>query len=209
MQILDTNGNRLYLTQEERKAFLSSSLRADPLVRTLCGTLHYTGCRISEALELTASRVDLSEGTIVFRSLKKRGERVFRSVPVPPDFLDTLDLVHGIRKSQRSKQGGGGALWSYSRKSAYRRIKEVMAEASIAPGPHCSPKGLRHGFGVHAVSSHVPLNMLQKWLGHATMETTAIYADAVGEEQQNIAARMWDMRSEGMIPHARPKSSSI
>ena len=41
------------------------------------------------------------------------------------------------------------------------------------------------------------------------METTAIYADAVGEEQQNIAARMWDMRSEGMIPHARPKSSSI
>ena len=191
MQILDTNGNRLYLTQEERKAFLSASLRADPSVRTLCGILHHTGCRISEALELNASRVDLSEGTIVFRSLKKRGERIFRAVPVPPDFLDTVDLVHGIRKAQRSKQGRELPLWTYSRKTAYRRIKEVMAEASIAPGPHCSPKGLRHGFGVHAVSSHVPLNMLQKWLGHATMETTAIYADAVGEEQQNLAARMW------------------
>ena len=33
--------------------------------------------------------------------------------------------------------------------------------------------------------------MLQKWLGHAMMETTAIYADAVGEEQQTIATRMW------------------
>ena len=28
-------------------------------------------------------------------------------------------------------------------------------------------------------------------LGHSQMETTAIYANAVGEEQQTIAARMW------------------
>jgi hypothetical protein len=28
-------------------------------------------------------------------------------------------------------------------------------------------------------------------MGHAKMETTAIYCNAVGEEQQTIAARMW------------------
>jgi hypothetical protein len=28
-------------------------------------------------------------------------------------------------------------------------------------------------------------------LGHAQLTTTAIYADAVGEEEQSIAARMW------------------
>ena len=33
--------------------------------------------------------------------------------------------------------------------------------------------------------------MLQKWLGHVKMETTAIYADAVGDEQKKIAALMW------------------
>jgi integrase/recombinase XerD len=33
--------------------------------------------------------------------------------------------------------------------------------------------------------------MVSKWLGHSQMETTAIYANAVGEEQQTIAARMW------------------
>jgi integrase/recombinase XerD len=33
--------------------------------------------------------------------------------------------------------------------------------------------------------------MVPKWLGHSQMETTAIYANAVGEEQQTIAARMW------------------
>ena len=57
----------------------------------------------------------------------------------------------------------------------------------LTPRP---PKGLRHGFGVAAVSAGSPLNLVQKWLGHAQLTTTAIYADAVGEEEQSIAAQM-------------------
>ena len=70
-------------------------------------------------------------------------------------------------------------------------VQEVIAAAGIPAGPHASPKGLRHGFGVQAVSKGIALNMVQKWLGHAQLTTTAIYADAVGEEEQSIAARMW------------------
>jgi hypothetical protein len=33
--------------------------------------------------------------------------------------------------------------------------------------------------------------MLCKWMGHASMETTAICANALGAEEQGIAARMW------------------
>jgi site-specific recombinase XerD len=33
--------------------------------------------------------------------------------------------------------------------------------------------------------------MLQRWLGHAQLSTTAIYADSGGREEQDIAARMW------------------
>ena len=65
------------------------------------------------------------------------------------------------------------------------------AAAGIPDGPHACPKGLRHGFGVQAVSRGIALNMVQKWLGHAQLTTTAIYANAVGEEEQSIAARMW------------------
>ena len=64
-------------------------------------------------------------------------------------------------------------------------------EAADLHGPHATPKGLRHGFGIQAVSAGIPLNLVQKWLGHAQLSTTAIYADAVGEEEQSIAARMW------------------
>ena len=36
-----------------------------------------------------------------------------------------------------------------------------MEAAKIGDGPHASPKGLRHGFGVNAVSRGIPLNMVQ------------------------------------------------
>src|SRR5437588_90222 len=60
---------------------------------TLCGVLHATGCRISEALGLTAERIDLAGRVIVFESLKKRRTGVFRAVPVPPELLDAFGTL--------------------------------------------------------------------------------------------------------------------
>jgi integrase/recombinase XerD len=44
---------------------------------------------------------------------------------------------------------------------------------------------------VVAVPARIPLNPVQRWLGHAQLSTTAIYAEAIGPEEQEIAARMW------------------
>ncbi len=74
--------------------------------------------------------------------------------------------------------------------TGWRAVHDVMAGACLE-GPHASPKGLRHGFGVAAVSAGIPLNLVQKWLGHAQLTTTAIYANAVGAEEKDIARRMW------------------
>ena len=191
-ELFDKAGRRKYLTATERTAFLTAAAQAPRDVRTFCAVLAHTGCRLSEALALTADRVDLAAGVVVFETLKKRKRGVYRAVPVPPSLLDALNLVHGIRDAQRRKDGGRGVqLWPWGRSTAWRRGKEVMEAAGINEGPHTSAKGLRHGFGVAAVESGVPLNMLQKWLGHAQLSTTAIYADAVGAEEKNLAARMW------------------
>ena len=192
MQLHDDRGKRLYLTAEERAAFLAAAAQAARPVRTLCGVLHTTGCRVSKALALTPERVDLTGRALVFESLKKRRKGVYRAVPVPPSLLDALDLVHGVREAQRRGKGHAERrLWPWSRMTAWRQVTAVMAAAGIPEGPHRTPKGLRHGFGVHAISSGVPLNMLSKWMGHATLEVTAIYADALGAEERGIAARMW------------------
>ena len=192
MRLHDAAGRRLYLTEDERRAFLAAAAKAPREVRSFCFVLHATGCRISEALALTAERVDLAGRVVVFESLKKRRRGVYRSVPAPPALLDLLDMVHGIRAAQR--RGGRAAkapLWPWSRMTAWRHVRAVIKAAGIAEGPHACPKGLRHGFGVQAVSRGIALNMIQKWLGHAQLATTAIYAAAVGEEEQTIAARMW------------------
>ena len=41
------------------------------------------------------------------------------------------------------------------------------------------------------IEKGIPLNLVQRWLGHAQLSTTAIYADAVDEEERNIAGRLW------------------
>ncbi len=191
MSLYGRDGRRKYLTAEERAAFLKAAESAERDVRTFCGLLAYSGCRISEALAVTADRVDLGAGLVVLESLKKRRPGVYRAVPLPPALLDALDLAHGLRKAQRRPDGGKGVvLWPWSRMTAWRRVAAVMAAAGIS-GPHATPKGLRHGFGVAAVSAGIPLNLAQRWMGHAQLSTTAIYAEAVGEEERNIASRMW------------------
>lgn len=80
-------------------------------------------------------------------------------------------------------EGRGARLWDFSRTSAWRYVAAVLDQAGIK-GPQGAPKRLRHRFGVQAVSAGVPLDMVQKWLGHAQLSTTAIYADAVGAEEK-------------------------
>jgi len=105
--------------------------------------------------------------------------------------FEALDMVHGIREQQAGKRHSHGVLlWPWSRMTGWRAVHDVMVAARLE-GPHASPKGLRHGFGVAAVSAGIPLNLVQKWLGHAQLTTTAIYADAVGAEEKDIARRMW------------------
>jgi integrase len=81
-------------------------------------------------------------------------------------------------------------LWDFSRTTAWKHVIAVMKAAGVK-GPQATPKGLRHGFGVAAIQAGTPLNLLQRWLGHAQLTTTAIYANAVGPEERNIASRMW------------------
>lgn len=191
MGLYDHKGHRKYLTPEERVEFLSAAERGAREVRTLGFVLAHTGCRISEALALTADRVDLQERVLVFHTLKKRREGIYRAVPVAEELLGVLDLVHGIRDAQSRRDGGRKQrLWPWSRMTAWRRVTEVMHEAQVR-GPHATPKGLRHGFGIAAVGAGIPLNLVQKWLGHAQLSTTAIYADAMGAEEHDIAKRMW------------------
>jgi integrase/recombinase XerD len=182
------SGLRKYLTPSERERFIATALACRrPELRTFCLTLAYTGCRISEALALTAGGVEPQEFFIALRSLKRRRKViVVREVPVPASLIAEIQKVHWQDETERELR-----LWTWSRSRAWQLVKSVMVEAGMAQGIHATPKGLRHAFGIHAVRSGIPLNLIQRWMGHASMKTTAIYLEAIGSEEREIAQRMW------------------
>jgi integrase/recombinase XerD len=81
-------------------------------------------------------------------------------------------------------------IWIWSRTTAWNQIKTIMRAAGIVEGP-AMPKALRYAFGVGGTQTGVPLNIIQRWLGHADIQTTAIYTDAMGDEERYLADRMW------------------
>lgn len=188
MSLYTRVGARKYLNADERDRFIGTTGTESPAIRAFCLTLAFTGCRISEALALRASSVQHGSKVVSIRTLKRRGALSVREIPVPVDLLVALDLHINLHPSLHS--GADQPLWSWSRTTAWSHVKRVMERSEVI-GPQASPKGLRHGFGVNAVQSNVPLNLIQRWLGHAALSTTAIYTDALGPEEYEIAERMW------------------
>jgi integrase len=93
LQLHDRDGRRKYLTAGERAAFLEAAERAPREVRAFCLVHVYTGSGISEALALTADRVDLEGCAIILETLKKRRRGAYRVVPAPSAVIDTLNHV--------------------------------------------------------------------------------------------------------------------
>src|SRR6185312_8605788 len=176
LMLFDQFGIRKYLTPAERRTFMEAATELPPEEETFCVTLADTGARISEVLALTPMRIDVSALAVVIESLKKRRRGVFRAVPVRSTLIERLEEVHSISVAAADPERRNERIWKWGRTKAWERVRDVMQYAQVR-GPWATPKGLRHGFGVHGVAeAGVPLNMMQRWLGHARLETTAIYA---------------------------------
>lgn len=182
-------GGRKYINHHERLRALATmdELREDQRLFAL--TLAWSGARPSEALALTAASFQLESAVVAIRTLKRRRFSV-REVPLPPDLMQALDRHFGFARRQADPDLAARRLWPWCRQTCWRFVKKTMREAAIGGAQAC-PRGLRHGFGVGTLQSGVPLNLTQRWLGHARIATTAIYADACGPEEQALAARFW------------------
>jgi integrase/recombinase XerD len=187
------SGNRKYLNAAERQRFLESAQQLPPPERLFCQLLAWSGARISEALVLTPASIDIESGVASIQTLKRRKRGVVRQVPLPPAVLAALDLEFELREAQCDPDLVNVRIWTWSRTTAWRRVKEAMVAANINGTP-AMPKGLRHGFGVNAFQSNVPPHLVQRWLGHASLRTTAIYGDVTGPDERAFAARMWPVK---------------
>lgn len=183
--IYNINGQRKYLTRCERNRFILQAAELGPKYRTFCLVLAFSGCRLSEALNVTRAAVDPAERVLIIHSLKKRDGIVLRAIPLPDWLIG--ELVNWADQSQLDPHS---RLWGWSRTKGWMVVKDIMQKAAIT-GEQASPKGLRHSFGVEAVRRGIPLNIIQRWLGHAKIETTSIYTNVVGKEERELAQLLW------------------
>jgi integrase/recombinase XerD len=155
LSLFGHSGNRKYLNAAERQRFIKAARSATPKVRLFCLTLGWSGGRISEVLALVPAAIDIQSGVASIQTLKRRGRGIIRQVPLPLDLLDELEAVFGLTMAQRDPELADKRLWRFSRTTAWRYVKAVMAIAGVAGTP-AMPKGLRHAFGVNAFQSNVP-----------------------------------------------------
>ena len=179
---------RKHLNSLERKAFLEAAMNLDSLHdRSFCLTLLFTGCRISEALALTPASVDVTEGTLIVRTLKQRDAVRFRHIPIDDFLIDEL-----VKHIEELSCEPDEQLWRFSRTTAWSRIKKCMKEVRIE-GIRAVPKGLRHGYAVGKVDDGTPLSILKYLMGHTELTSTMIYLHMSSKERRKWAQRDWDM----------------
>jgi integrase/recombinase XerD len=183
-------GQRKYLNQDERRRVLKAAARFDAEDELFVVLLAYIGARVSEILALTPCSFQLEASVVSVVTLKRR-KFVVREIPVPTWLMARLDRHFGLRRKQAGERAAHTRLWTWCRQTAWRVTKRIMAVAGIA-GRHACPRGLRHAFGVGTLQSGVPLNLIQRWMGHSRLTTTAIYASVCGPEEIGFARRFWD-----------------
>lgn len=133
--------------------------------------LYGSGLRISEALDLTADLLPLSD---TLRVTGKRGKT--RIVPLLPQVREAMehyiDLCPHVMEPEQAIFRGkrGGALSP----NLVRRVVQ-QAREKLGISDKTTPHALRHSFATHLLAGGADLRSLQELLGHASLSSTQIY----------------------------------
>jgi integrase len=154
-----------YSEDDVRKLILLSS--GDDQALVLLGA--HAGLRVSEMLALRWDDIDLTHRQLVVR--KGKGGKP-RTVAMSRSLAVTITqlALHGERVVGNE---AGYVLPYRSTVAAWKRLNKVCVRAGVAPrGIH----SLRHAAGTRVVQETGSLEEAARHLGHASIETTRVYA---------------------------------
>lgn len=139
--------------------------------------LYSSGARVSEATGLVAGDLQTGwrDGGHALVTLHGKGGRQ-RQCPLWPRTGSALSkLLHG-------KADGDAVFLSrrhspYTRFGVYRLVARCAARVPSLAGRKVTPHVIRHTSACHLLQAGVDLNTIRAWLGHASLDTTCIYAE--------------------------------
>lgn len=155
------------LTREELDALLEAAYAASGVRGLMIRTLLETGSRVGAFCRLRVEDITFAELEIRMRD--KGGKA--RDVPILKSLAQELRIHLGTRESGfvfPSPRGG-----SYSRRRLQQIVKELAGAAKISKNVY--PHLLRHTMAQRLADEGMPENLLQKFLGHESPQTTQLY----------------------------------
>ena len=167
--------------------------------------------RIGELLELTWADLDLDRATIHVRRTVTRnaaGQRVTGASPKTPagirDIIVSPETVAALRRqrtAQLQARLAAGPGWhdlnlvistASGRRLSADQVRDWLTAACLAAGvPRLTPHGLRHTGGTLMILAGVPLVVVSRRMGHASINVTAdIYAHITPDADASAATAL-------------------
>lgn len=155
-----------------RMLSVCTNLRDKAIIKMLANT----GLRVSELLNLDIS--DIYNGNIQIKGKGKKYRECFCSdkiIKLLKDYIETERLQTDKKKVFTGKKG---AL----KRQAVNKILLKYAQKAHIKKEKAHPHSLRHLFGKNLAENRVSLDVIQTFLGHEDIRTTAIYTKRTKEE---------------------------
>lgn len=150
-------------------------------LRALISILWRGGLRIGEALALAETDLDWDRGAVLIRHGKGDKRREVGMDPwgweqLRPWLLTRSTLPVGALLCVASGPTIGRA-WSSSSSSARAQLRDTAERAGVRR--RFAPHQLRHAHAVELAREGVPLNVIQRQLGHAHLGVTSTYLQGI------------------------------
>ena len=134
------------------------------------GVAYGAGLRVSEVVALKVADIDSQRMTL--RVEQGKGQRD-RYVMLSPQLLEWLREWWRAVRPQAWLFPGQNPVNPMSARQLSRAVRAAAQTAGIAK--RVSPHTLRHSFATHLLEQNVDIRVIQVLLGHAKLETTALY----------------------------------
>ena len=143
--------------------------------KTLFSVTYGAGLRISEAVSLKLCDIDGHQKTLRIEQGKGRRDRY---AMLSPQMLDLLRAYWREMRPQAWLFPGQNPVNPLTARQFTRAFQTAVACAEI--DKKVSPHTLRHSFATHLLDQGTDIRVIQVLLGHAKLETTALYAQVAG-----------------------------